>query len=103
MSHRTVHKYQFQLADEAVLFMPKEARFLHVDEQHGLATIWALVDPEAEVEPRKFYVIPTGQQVPNGVSFLGTIRMDPFVWHVFYDEFAVSLKKEEDASASDKP
>jgi hypothetical protein len=93
---RTVYKYQFQLADETILFMPRGSTFLHVGEQDGLVTIWALVDQSAELEPRKFYVYGTGNPVPNGVGFLGTFRADPFVWHVFYDEFPVSLGERKD-------
>ena len=40
--------------------MPKGAKVLSVHIQRGMAQMWALVDPTAEVEERQFVAIGTG-------------------------------------------
>lgn len=88
--------------------MQKDAVILHVGVQ-GLfqniggrlqpvptGCIWALVDPEAEIEDRRFRVIGTGQEFEGTVSihgkpyappvaleYVGTFFQYGHVWHLF--------------------
>lgn len=68
--------------------LPKGARVINVDFQHGDPVIWAIVDSEAAPsEPFHLTVVGTGWELPIG--FLGawkhwrTVEADSYVWHVF--------------------
>jgi hypothetical protein len=46
--------------------------------------IWALVDPNAEDEPRWFAVVGTGEPFDEtNMIYIGTYQESPFVWHLF--------------------
>jgi len=64
--------------------MKQGAQILNVHEQGGDITIWAMVDPDAEIAKRDFAVWGTGHlhsKDPEG--FVGSVLIGPFVWHVF--------------------
>lgn len=74
--------------------MPATARPFSVGLQGDEMVVWALCDPEQEVEfdmqptgPRRFIVANTGMEIPgfpDGASFLGTLTTDNgIVWHVW--------------------
>lgn len=77
--------------------LPKGAKPLHVGiepavshrlEGHELNSIclWALVDPAADYEERRFRLAGTGHPllyVSNQLQFVGSVHMHPFVWHLF--------------------
>jgi hypothetical protein len=68
--------------------MPKGAEILTVGFQnYREITIWALVDPDAEMIERFFMVRGTGHPVElrTDQKFLGTVFDGPFVWHVWMD------------------
>lgn len=83
----TVWKYALDLVEVQELSMPVGATVLHVDEQFGVPCMWALVDPDAEVETRRFGVVGTGHPAPalSDGRHVGTFLMrgGEFVWHVF--------------------
>lgn len=86
---RTIYKYELPVTDLAVIEMPSGAQILKVDYQPGFGpAIWALVESDAQIEPRTFYVCGTGQDaddLPAEAIHLGTFLMmgGDFVWHVF--------------------
>lgn len=92
---KTVHKFPlaFDGNFSAALAMPVGARTVLFDVQFsgamgegprmGIPTLWALVDTEAELEPRQFRVFGTGHAVPPGAQHVGSYQAEPFVWHVF--------------------
>lgn len=67
--------------------MPKDAQILSVANQDGTLCLWAKVDASKQVETRFIEIIGTGNPIPQDMgvdrSFIGTVLMDPFVWHVF--------------------
>ena len=67
--------------------MPIGAKVLHAADQRGSPCVWALVDPEADTEIRRFEVFSTGQRIQDGDSLLhvGSFLMadELLVWHVF--------------------
>lgn len=85
----SIYKYRFDIADEFAIHMPKGAKIIHVDVQKGVPCMWAIIDPFADREPRKFRVIGTGHE-HSGQLFLmqhiATFQMPPFVWHLFADD-----------------
>lgn len=82
---RTVYKFQpSSWLPEFDLSIQVGARLLRVDNQGGLPTLWAEVDPDAPRRPRHFVQVGTGGQVPEGMhSYIGTYFVPPFVWHVY--------------------
>lgn len=64
---RRIYKYEipFPKDDEAgvVVHMPRNARVLSVGEQQGEIFAWALVEPGAEMQPRRFWIHGTGHPV----------------------------------------
>lgn len=104
---KTIWKFPFEVGDIIELEMPSEAIILHVDVQkqitnhvHGSSSggsfgssmieeipcIWALVNPEAPKEIRKFRLFGTGHPFPDEpLSHVGTFKMahDKLVFHLF--------------------
>jgi hypothetical protein len=82
--NKTIWKYTLGISDAQILALPKGATILSVAEQYGEVTLWALVDPDKELEHRLFYIFGTGHPVPNTPgTFLGTVQIRDLVWHVF--------------------
>lgn len=89
---KTIHKYPFMLDDTVDIELPSGAEILDIATQRGVDIgsiyLWALVDPDAPMEIRRFIVRGTGHVVPDGApKHVATIQTDggAFVWHVFTD------------------
>lgn len=66
--------------------MPKRAMPLSVQVQDGQIYLWALCDPEGEVEKRLFVTVGTGRSINLKTgNYVGTVQTSggSFVWHVF--------------------
>lgn len=74
--------------------LPASARPFSVGLQDGVMVVWALCDPEQEIEldmqvtgPRRFIVANTGQDIPgfpDSAKFLGTVTTsNGIVWHIW--------------------
>ncbi len=85
---KKIWKYTLPVTDHPILPMQKDARVLSVDVQHGEVQVWALVDPEAPTELRRFRVSGTGHPLGEEIEslrFIGTVQMmgGQLVWHIF--------------------
>lgn len=88
-----IYKYKVEFGRPGrgtTLMLPLGARILTVQEQNGEGYMWALVDPEAELAPRKIHIVGTGSDatdVARGAQYLGTFQAVEgghiFVWHIF--------------------
>ena len=62
------------------LGMPKDAEILTVQNQYGKPCLWALVDPENEIEKRYFEVIGTGHDIHYDMGidrkYINTFQLD---------------------------
>lgn len=86
----TVHKYQ--LAANACVEMPIGAKLLTVQMQKGVPVLWALVDTDAEMGSRFFFLCGTGWVVPKEfvghLEYVNTVQADNgMVWHVFENHY----------------
>lgn len=71
--------------------MPRDARVLSAQVQHGKLCVWALVNPENTKVKRQFLVLGTGH--PAGavetlnLIFVDTVQMDggAYIFHVFVE------------------
>ncbi len=84
---KTIYKYALSTEDTQLIDMPRHAQVLTVQTQRGEPQLWALVDPHAELETRKFYTYGTGHPIDAGnlMDHVGTyqLRDGQFVFHVF--------------------
>ncbi len=85
---KKVFKYVLEFADYVELELPVGAKILHFGIQYGDPRIWALVDPTAGKEIRKFRFAGTGHPITepdSELDFIGTVMMrdGALVWHLF--------------------
>lgn len=86
---KKVFKYDVAIDDYQTIEMPKCAELLKVGCQHGEMNLWALVDPNAETEKRKFRLAGTGHEITDEeaskLRYVGTcIMANGFaVFHLF--------------------
>ena len=81
-----VFKLTLEIKDEQKVQLQKGSSILKCEEQHDKITLWYLCDPEAELSEETFYVVGTGQQLPDTFPglYVGTAQVGPLVWHVFF-------------------
>lgn len=85
---QTVYKYPVPVEDEFTLEMPCGSHILCVQTQRDEAQIWAIVEPAAEPEERRFALRGTGHPVDDGLAgsnYIGTFQLDggTLVFHLF--------------------
>ena len=83
---RTIHKFPLNLVDSQILDIPGTASILSVQDQGGVLTLWAMLDPQHATYRREVTIVGTGQRVPASVginSYVDTVQAGSFVWHVF--------------------
>lgn len=83
ISERTIYKYQ--LAGSYIRIRAPIEKFLSVQLQNGITTVWAIVNPEVEEQTYLLYKVGTGWPL-KGIrgTYLGTVQdWENQVWHVF--------------------
>jgi hypothetical protein len=88
-----IYKYTIPVEDEFVLQLPAEAQVLDVQTQHGWPQLWALIDPKASTESRRFILRGTGHDIRHytteTLKYCGTFQLQSgqlngqLVFHVF--------------------
>ena len=79
---RIIHKYQLELGDQTIE-LPKDSKIVYVGQQYGSLKMWVDHDIDMPKERRVFTIFGTGHPIPDGVTYIGTVPCDPFVWHVY--------------------
>jgi hypothetical protein len=77
-----VYKYPLNSQD-CTLKLPKGAEILTVKLHGEFPSLWALVDPKAELEARHICIVGTGWDVEDNMKYITTYIDGYFVWHVF--------------------
>jgi hypothetical protein len=82
---QAIYKYELLLLDSQQLSLPLGTKILHVNTQNDGIYLWALVNvKETRVVNRTFKVVATGQNNDfSSLTYIGTVHMTPFVWHIF--------------------
>lgn len=83
---KTIYKYPLEITYVQTVDLPIDHQILHVDNQGGVMTMWALVHvgPDVVTYPKKLMIAGTGNPFPDGrFRHVGSVLIDPFVWHVF--------------------
>lgn len=86
---KAVWKFELNVTDEDVIFMPIGAKVLKVEETRvpSILNLWAEVETTAARGSRKFYVIGTGDEIEPGLVWVDTIKAGyGGVWHVYERE-----------------
>lgn len=81
-----IFKYPLKLVDMQLVYMPLGAKILSVDVQNEIICLWAMVDVKGANQSRVFAIYGTGQPITddvNKLTFIGTVQMGVYVWHVF--------------------
>ncbi len=85
MSNQSIWKHGLNLGKTTVP-MRRGARVLCVQIQNDTPFLWALVDPDADVQMRRFEIVGTGHLLPDDFDpdrYVGTVQVGPLVWHIF--------------------
>lgn len=83
---RTIHKYQIITADVIEVTMPASAEIICLQPQHGIPCIWAMVDTEEALKPRRLFTYGTGHPAQDeNQRYIGTYQLHngQLVFHVF--------------------
>jgi len=76
---KVIYKYQIKDPHDIQFEMPTGAKILTVQIQMGsFVTIWALVDPNADLVIRRFRLIMTGEEIDDieidDLKYVGTVQ-----------------------------
>lgn len=88
---RTIYRYEVAETDRQLIPMPRGARLLSIQRQTRFPlgmSLWALVDPEAEIVNRTIFWRGTGHEAPGDETYktyyIGTYQeADGIVGHFF--------------------
>lgn len=84
MAEKRIFKYPLEITDTQEISMPAGAKILSVANQRGMLCLWALCDPKAKRDSRTIEIVGTGNPWDDRDSvFIGSVVIEPFVWHVF--------------------
>ena len=76
--------FQYELGYGSKVQMPVGAEILTTQFKNDTLQIWALVDPAAPLEYRKFVVCFTEQELSDTeMRYVNTSHDDSIYWHVF--------------------
>ena len=86
--------WKFKLTDDNTRIKEKVIKWLSVGyDLSGNICVWAIVDPEAEIDERVEYdilQIGTGwdfsQDELDNMEFIGTVKEGPYTWHIFINQ-----------------
>ena len=83
---KTVWKFKLDVTAEQEIAVPKGAKVLDAQEQHGGICLWVLLDDAvATTETVRAYVCGTGHRcdAPSAARYFRTVQMGPYVWHLW--------------------
>ena len=82
---KTIYKYEIPIKSEFKIDLPEGAEILKVDDQRGMACIWALVNTDHIKVERRFTNKGTGHEIRNDeyLKHIGSFFQGVFVWHLF--------------------
>lgn len=84
---KSIWKFALELQDRQIVNMPNGAEILTAQMQHNSMNLWAVVDTDADKEPRTIEIHGTGNPMhaDMGVErkYIASIQDGPFAWHLF--------------------
>lgn len=89
MTDRRMLKYPLFNVTEAAfnemvtIKAPQSLGINHIEMQHGIVTLWSLVDKDSPAFDRTFRIVGTGHEMEPVGNYLGTVHERVYVWHIF--------------------
>lgn len=88
MTTFVIYKHKLSLCDEQCIEMQIDAQVLSVQAQGGDICVWARqlwAGAQMGKAQRRFTIVGTGNEFDllRAGTYVGTVLMTPFVWHVF--------------------
>lgn len=83
-----IFKYEIPIKDKFNLELPAYSKILSFQVKNNIPSIWVLVDEQKGLKYKYFTLVGTGHDFehhPDVMTFIGTIQLGPFVWHLFED------------------
>lgn len=79
----TVYKYEIG-APNTKRMIPRGATFLRAGVQQGtIPVVWYQVDTDMPPREVTIEAIGTGHEIPRGATYLDSVQIGPFVWHLY--------------------
>jgi len=82
----TIWKFPLNLSDKQIISIPRDAKMLHAGAQGTQLCIWAIVNPDNELEGRIIHVVGTGYPCDAEWLYIGTSFVSYLVWHIFEEK-----------------
>jgi len=81
---RIIYKYPLVITDLQTVYLPKGAKILTVQDQHGVACLWVEIETTNDPEQRIIEIVGTGNKMEEHErKYISTFFQFPFVWHVY--------------------
>ena len=82
-----IWKFELRVIGEQTVRMPFGATVLSAQIQRDRICLWATVDTDMHLQPRRFAIFGTGHDLPKPIAatfnFIDTIQANGLVFHVF--------------------
>lgn len=81
-----IFKYEIPIEEKFYLELPSHSKILSFQIQNEKPYIWVLLDENKILKHRYFNIVGTGNDFefyPNTMIYIGTIQIEPMVWHLF--------------------
>lgn len=95
---KSIYKYPLEFRGKQVVSLPIGSEILSVQEQNDQLCLWALVDPNEQLEERHIEIFTTGEAlgndfgVPNKYIATVQIKFEGLVIHVFENQLKKPLR-----------
>lgn len=104
MSH-VIYKHKLEVTDRQIVEFKGLVTFLHIIEQNGNLVFYAVHDKQEyeseKAEPVKFEFLIKGtghefdQDIVHKYYYMGTVKQNAFVWHIYIRELPEEKKEAE--------
>ena len=71
-----------EIESDTEVMVPVGAEIVHAEVQNENPVLWAVVDPQEQLELRTFRIVGTGHYFDHALRYVGTVHIEPFVWHI---------------------
>jgi hypothetical protein len=81
-----IYKYPLKFVNYQFISLPVNHKFLKIDNQNDVVTLWALVETENVYATHSIFMYFTGEELTcntDECKYLGTVQVAELVWHAF--------------------